>query len=741
MLRAESPSLRARLSRGPATADWRQSLALLTGMALLLAGFDAVIDGGHWWTTAVLLTALVLTTCSVLRALGAPLAWLGGLVVWFFGIVWIFAPDTLFMVFPTPSSIGALLRLWVDAKAIIWVESSPVVAAQPIIYVITASFGLLAIVLDGLQFGLRRPVLIGGAFTAMFVVPTAVSGNPPNVFLFLGVSALWLYLLRADTGGSGGSLRRTTVGGASPTVVIALAALAISVALPPALPHVSNIAISWGRPPPGVFERGINPILHLGQNLRRNSPVTALAYTTTMNQPPYLKVANLVDFNGKSWRPIETVRFGRIEGNVGLRREIPRKEVTTTISIMNLNSPRLPVPYPGLEVDGLNGQWRWEPQGLTLKSDTTDSRDQNYKITSLQITPTRTQMQASRTVIGPTLSRAVALPDNVPKSIAETALEVTSGDTNDYDKAVDLQSYFRDGDFAYSETAPVAEGYDGNGVEVIAEFLKVKRGYCVHFSSAMAVMARSLNIPARIAVGYAPGVEAGTSKAGRSIYEATSNDLHAWPELYFEGIGWVQFEPTPGVGNATSFTDTAPGEDVTANPDGSVAQDNGTTNRPDRSLIDSAPTTAVDEGSATRSILFALAGFLLVLILPIGARRVLRVWRLRPSRRSASRLWGELEDTARDFGLFVTASDTPRAFARDLSSWPAMDEEALTRMLGAVELERFGPPGASVDDIEDFRAVVASLRSGATRGQRLRAAFLPRSIFGQATYASRPRTA
>lgn len=741
MLRAESPSLRARLLRPPATADWRQSLTLLSGMALLLAGFNVVIDGGRWWSTAVLLSTLVLATCAVLRALGAPLAWLGGLVVWFVGLVWIFAPDTLFAVFPTPSSFAALGGLWGDAQQIILVESSPVVAAKPIVYVITAAFGLLAILLDGIQLGLRRPVLVGAIFTAMFVVPTAVSGDPPNVFLFLIIAALWLYLLRAERRQRGRSPVQGAVAGSTPTLAIALAALTIAVALPPALPHVSNIAISWGSPPPGVFERGINPILQLGQNLRRNSPVTALEYTTSMNQPPYLKVANLLDFNGKTWRPNSDVKFGRIEGNVSLRQDIARKEVTTSVRVRNLNSVRIPVPYPALEVDGLKGQWRWEPQGLTLKSDTSSSRGQTYRITSLQIQPTRTQMRASRTFVGPTLSRSVDLPVDMPASIAKTALEVTSGATNDYDRAVSLQDYFRNGDFAYSETAPVADGYDGNGVDVIAEFLKVKSGYCVHFSSAMAVMARSLNIPARIAIGYAPGVESGTTKAGKAVYEVTSDDLHAWPELYFEGIGWTQFEPTPGVGSATAFSDLPSGDDVTADPDADVTGNSSTTNRPDRNLIDSAPTATTDDTATTRSIRVVLAGLLLVLLLPIGLRKAMRAWRLRPTRRSAVRLWGELENTARDFGLFVTHSNTPRAFAQHLSSWPSIDTEALARMLDAVERERFGPPGARVDDIDDFRAVVASLRRGATRGQRFRAAFLPRSIFGQATYASRPQTA
>ena len=700
-----------------------------------------MINGGRWWTVAVLLSALVLTTCAVLRALGVPLAWLGGLIVWFVGVAWIFVPGTLYGIFPTPSSIGALHGLWLNGREIIGVESSPVAAAKPIVYVVATSFGFLAIILDVIVFNLRKPVLVGAVFTAMYVVPTAVTGHRPNVVLFLGIAALWLYLLRAEMRQRGGSILPETMAGATPTVIIALVALAVTLVLPTALPHVSNIAVAWGRPSQGVFERGINPILQLGQNLRRNNPVTALQFTTTSTETPYLKVANLLDFNGKSWRPSDEVRYGRSEGNVGLSRHIARTEVTTAITIKSLNSDRLPLPYPALEVAGLKGQWRWEPRGLTLKSDSANSTNQTYKVTSLQITPTRTQMQASRTVVGPSLRRYIALPDKMPTIIRKTALAVTAGTANDYDKAVALQNYYRDGIFAYSETAPVADGYDGNGVDVIADFLKVKRGYCVHFSSAMAVMARSLGIPARIAVGYAPGVEAGTTKTGKSVFEVTSNDLHAWPELYFGGVGWVQFEPTPGVGSATSFTDTSTGSDIIADPGNSIPQDNTTTIRPDRSLADVAPATMTADSGTNRSFLVVLAGFVLVLLIPIGLRRALRAWRLRPAHRSAVASWSELESTARDFGLFVTSSDTPRAFAGQLSQWPAMDLDALARMLEAVELERFGPPATRGGDIDDFRAVVGSLRRGASRGQWLRAFFLPRSMFGQATYASRPRTA
>ena len=76
--------------------------------------------------------------------------------------------------------------------------------------------------------------------------------------------------------------------------------------------------------------------------------------------------------------------------------------------------------------------------------------------------------------------------------VSTTAADVVkaAGATTDYAMALALQNYFLSDGFTYSTTAPVDEGYDGSSASVIATFLKKKAGYCVHFSSAMAVMAR-----------------------------------------------------------------------------------------------------------------------------------------------------------------------------------------------------------------------------------------------------------
>ena len=71
-------------------------------------------------------------------------------------------------------------------------------------------------------------------------------------------------------------------------------------------------------------------------------------------------------------------------------------------------------------------------------------------------------------------------------------------------------------------------------------FLQTRRGLCEQFASTFAVMARTLGIPSRVAVGFTPG-----ELNGDGSYSVFGKNAHAWPEVWFDGIGWVDFEPTP----------------------------------------------------------------------------------------------------------------------------------------------------------------------------------------------------
>jgi transglutaminase-like putative cysteine protease len=135
----------------------------------------------------------------------------------------------------------------------------------------------------------------------------------------------------------------------------------------------------------------------------------------------------------------------------------------------------------------------------------------------------------------PDMRGYLALPSNLPPKIGETARVIAGENTSAYDQALALETYLRALRYDY-QVQPLPR--DGDAVY---QFLfEMRYGYCTYYASAMAVMARSLGIPARVATGYATGAYDQTSGA----YIVREADAHAWPELYINGR-WLPFEPTP----------------------------------------------------------------------------------------------------------------------------------------------------------------------------------------------------
>lgn len=133
--------------------------------------------------------------------------------------------------------------------------------------------------------------------------------------------------------------------------------------------------------------------------------------------------------------------------------------------------------------------------------------------------------------------RYLRLPEMSP-DVEGLARRITAGKTDEYDKVVALEEYLRD-NFKYDINCP-RQGNDENSVEFF--LFKEKRGSCEHFSTALAVMCRSIGIPARIAVGFATG----EFNPLTGYYEVSARDAHAWDEVYFPIYGWIPFDPTPG---------------------------------------------------------------------------------------------------------------------------------------------------------------------------------------------------
>jgi len=482
----------------------------------------------------------------------------------------------------------------------------------------------------------------------------------------------------------------------------------------------------------------------------------------------YLRSVTVDNFDGDSWGPDDRDAERRpVDGQIEAGYEISAAEQVrqvTAVDTGSFSSPYLPLPYAPESIRGLNGAWTLDPATLAVKGSNTNSRAQQYLVVSSMPKITAASLQQSSQAVRGILADFTRVPGNVPDIVRSTADAVTGSSTTAYAKAMAIQKYLRSGEFTYSLQAPVQDGYDGNGLSVLADFLTHKSGYCIHFASAMAVMARLEGIPSRIAVGYAPGRSTGAtvSIAGQGAlpeFEVDARDAHAWPELYFQGLGWVPFEPTPSRGVVPAYATES------SNPGAPGSLDNSNDLLPGAPGAIPTPSAAAlaipgagnganDLGQLLTPWLLGTAGAAALLLL-LASPRLVRI------RRRARRLrgqdpdleeeiplaWAELRDLGTDYGLPPLPSETPRTYSARLRGSAlfgvtgGLDDaahQAVRTLTSDFERRHYGPPvpdaaGSGQTGPVDSRlaAVQESLRNNAPLARRFRATWLPASVLGR----------
>ncbi|MEN3583611.1 transglutaminaseTgpA domain-containing protein [Streptomyces sp. ZYX-F-203] len=633
---------------------------------------------------------------------------------------------------------------------------------------------LIGVCVDALAVTFRAAASAGLPLLAVYSVAAGLSGGSGGWFWFLIAAAGYLSLLLADgrdrlarwgrffggardsppaPGRSAGAPARS---GRRIGAAVLGAALLVPLALPAMdgglLDPAGARASSDGG---GGTIAAVNPLVSLRDSLNADEDREVLSVTTDAAVPSglYLRIVSLDVFDGATWTPAERriidVPAGAFPAPAGLGPDVPREEVSATVSAADWYAQDwLPMPYPPIGVR-VEGDWRYEPTGMTLIGDHgQNTRGLTYEVDALEVLPTAERLAAAPPPPEAVAREYTSLPDSVPAVVERTARAVTSGASTAYARAVMLQEYFAaDGRFAYDTEVAL-----GDGPEAISRFLRDKRGFCVHYSFAMAAMARSLEIPARVAVGFAPGTPRpdGTISVGL-------RDAHAWPELYFEGVGWTRFEPTPTRGSAPPYTvANAPGATT---PDAPLPS-RGSSTSPSQGPSDdescapaadspgpcasSSPEAAPPSAAggppwgtlATRGL-----GALLILAVPL----VPMLWRMRTRAvrlqvggggaaadgSGALAAWRELTDTAWDLGIAPRESETPRAAAARMARLGALGPAAgasLDRIARDVERTLYAPvPGPVADPAADARRVIAGFRAAAGRAARWRAVLAPRS--------------
>lgn len=184
--------------------------------------------------------------------------------------------------------------------------------------------------------------------------------------------------------------------------------------------------------------------------------------------------------------------------------------------------------YEGtVKVDALGG----------LVTDASLTEGTVYSVVSSRGSATPEQLRsATSAALDDAMLSYLQLPESLPRRVASLAREITSDETTSYDKVVAIEDYLRE-HYRYSLDSPVP----ADGQDAVDHFLfEARVGFCEQFASAHTVMLRTLGIPARVVTGFTPG--------GRNpftgYYDVRASDAHAWVEVYFDGYGWYEFDPT-----------------------------------------------------------------------------------------------------------------------------------------------------------------------------------------------------
>jgi len=539
---------------------------------------------------------------------------------------------------------------------------------------------------ESLSIGLETPAWTFPVLVLPYVVPSLAIYTETSPFLFFFTAAAYALVLATATATSlarAETDESTSTGwrrGVAATATLATI-LALSVALLVSLPIPERSGTGSGPSGSGAVQLG-DPSLDLIRNVNSNSAQVLLTYRTSDGGGEYLRLAALPAFDERGFHLTATdlvpLQF----------QESPPEEATrsisTTITVGNLASEYLPMPWFPVSANVPTTSWRYDPKTLAVVAvgvgRTSATRDLSYSTTSRWLTDADELLPGLASAGDPQDGgTTLAVPPALSPQIRSLAEEITRGRPTAGTKAQALLEYLHSDRFSYSTAVT-----PGTTLSTLDDFLLGSRiGYCEQFAGSMAVLARLVGIPSRVVVGFLPG------KRVDGQWEVSARNMHAWTELYFEGIGWVPVDATPSGAVDNPNPSTSPGSTRSATPSKEP------TIRPSSVTPTVVPVPQAGGGGpvdpapwlAAAATLLVLGGFG-----PRATRAVLRRFRLAGNpdpRRAAERAWTELEAVVRDRGR-----DWPEGTSRQVADalGPDLDpagREALNGLAHTVERARY----------------------------------------------------
>ena len=514
-----------------------------------------LFDGNGWVFNGLVTSLLIVALGALLRYLSAPAPAVvaAQVLVWIGAVLALGAGSTLAYGLPTGETLRRFQALVSSAVTVIQTSAAPAPTNEGVTILLIAAYALVSLVVDAIAVTRAAPAASGFALLVVFLAAAANRSTALPWPSFVFAAGAWLALLarqsygRVDRWSTSGSVR---VGiGSSPGSGsgdgrnafgrmgrwVAFSGLVGALVVPNFLPDTPTrfLAGGLGRSSDGEGGTiGFNSSVDLDRALREGGDGIVLTYRTNAPAPAAIKVVSAIDFTDDQWQGTREIPSATSTSLRPLQPGWGKTTYTFQVESNDLRQPHVAAPQPAASIAVPNGRLLIDPATGDLF---TRDRLDHYSVDYIAVAPDRTALATA--MPGPGQDRELQLDPRSETLVTEVTNRVTASARTPWEQAVAIQDWLRsDGGFIYS----LNPGPRTPGADMVTSFLTTKRGYCTHFATAMVLMARSRGIPARLAMGFLPGTQ------DRDIWTVRSRDAHAWPELYFEGYGWLRFEPTPG---------------------------------------------------------------------------------------------------------------------------------------------------------------------------------------------------
>ncbi len=683
--------------------------------------------------------ALLSTAVAVLlRRVGLPLAATAALSLLFLGALVVnrFAPGTARLgIVPTGATIERF-QLLIDELVLKFQElKTPVEALDPFIATAMIAAWVMAFLTDWGALRLRlafEPVLPAALLFIFSAVLGARTHQIIATVIFAVAVALWAVAQRSVNLADGNAWlandrRRGSVGVAQAAAVLAALAVIAGVIVGPRLPGAAAEEMLSFRDQGDPTRVVVSPYVNIEARLVEQT--STQLFTVTSAQPSYWRLAGLDTYDGGIWKVAGN--FSPEDGALPGRDTAggAREDVQQDFTINALDEIWLPAAYAPAEIVETTASLTWnaESGSLTVANDIPTSDGVEYSLVSSIPRFTADELNAASPVIPADVAeRYLPLPQ-IPEIVRAEAERVTAAAPTQYEKMLALQTYFRE--FDYSVDLGPSDGRDP-----LEQFLGDRIGFCQQFAGTFAVMARHLGIPARVAIGFTWGDPVGTADDGRTIYQVTGRQTHAWPEVWFPDLGWVAFEPTPGRGapSAVDYTGLPALQDSIVQPDNPGGPVTTTTQAPTTgNSVDPGPAipdiplddqsgssaTADDGFGISLGTALRILAVLAVISLYVAGIPAYRWWKRERRRQRVNTpssgvetAWAEATETLElGFGLVRRPSETRREYARRLASDMRVPREPMDELADKVTVARYHPHGLSTTDAERATALAVEI--------------------------------